>query len=86
MAVLLGVHDHGHGAQLRSGLSTLPGLPRPWTALRSRLRGPAAHSRLDAGEQMPAPTAPWKTGQRMPVSHIANRPFTSQSTCLDERI
>jgi hypothetical protein len=47
MAVLLGVHDHGHGAQLRSGLSTLPGLPRPWTALRSRLRGPAAHSPLE---------------------------------------
>jgi hypothetical protein len=40
--------------------------------------GVAAHSRLDAGKRPPAPTAPWKTGERMPVSHSANRPTLRQ--------
>ncbi len=33
--------------------------------------GAAAHTRLGAT----APTVPWKTGTRTPVSHSANRPF-----------
>ena len=36
--------------------------------------GVAAHTRLDAGKRTPAPTAPWKTGTRTPVSHTPDRP------------
>lgn len=60
--------------QLRRGLLTRPGLPRPWTPFE------------DAPEGLPsitawtpsASTAPWKTGKRPPVSHSANRPNRRQ--------
>lgn len=42
--------------------------------LRSCPSRPAAHTRLDAGERIPAPTAPWKTGEQMPVFHTDHRP------------
>jgi hypothetical protein len=58
---LTGLEDHPRpspvGAQLRSGLWTLPRLTRAWTALRRRPRGIAAHTRLDAGKRTPAPTS-----------------------------
>jgi hypothetical protein len=63
----------------RRGLLTVPGLPEPWTRTR-----PRAHNSLDAGKRTPAPTAPWKTGTRPPVSHTANRPQPSGWTCPKE--
>jgi hypothetical protein len=45
---------------------------------------PRAHNSLDAGKRTPAPTAPWKTGTRPPVSHTANRPQPSGWTCPKE--
>ena len=42
-------------AQPRSGLLTVPGLPRLWTALRSRPESMAAHNRLDAGQRLRRP-------------------------------
>jgi hypothetical protein len=55
----------------REGLWTAPGLTRVWTASKS-LDAVVAHTRLDAAERMPAPTAPWETGKRTPVSHTAH--------------
>ncbi len=63
------------GVQPRSGLLTVPGLTRVWTAVSAKppFGGTAAHTRLDAGKRMPATTAPWKTGKQTPVSHTAQQ-------------
>ena len=58
----------------------MPGLPRAWTAFEVAQGGPAAHTRLDAGERMPAPTAPWKTGQRTPVFHNRQQAATPEKS------
>ncbi len=64
------------GAQLRSGLWTLPRLTRAWTALRRNSRRPAAHTRLDAGQRMPAPTSRLENRPNgRPLSHSAHRPL-----------
>lgn len=48
---------NGVGGTASKRLSTLPGLPEPWTRKRTR-----AHNSLDAAKRPPTPTAPWKTG------------------------
>jgi hypothetical protein len=55
--------------QLRRGLSTVPWLTWAWTALRSRPGRMAAHTHLDAGEQIrhPQPLGKPANGRRFPT-------------------